>query len=160
MKNKKIYLFSLLISLILSACGFQPIYKYDYNRISVSYQPVLISKNSMAITQTFNNFFNKINQDVDTILEVSIDQKKIAIITNADGTVAKYKVEVYVSFDLIDKETKRNLFTDYTRGFSQYNVQVNEYDTELKFKESENTAALNALQLIPIKIENFQSRNQ
>lgn len=160
MKNKKIYLFSLLISLILSACGFQPIYKDNYNLKSINYQPVLISYNSTVTSQTFNNFFNNSNQSADLILEVYINEKKLAIITNADGTVAKYKVEVYVSFNLIDEETKENLYTDYTRGFSQYNVQDNEYDTELKFKESQNIATLNALQLIPIKIENFQSQNK
>ena len=160
MKNKKIYLFSLLISLMLSACGFQPIYKDDYNRISANYLPVLISDNSIVVTQTFNNFFSNAEQGADLILEVSINEKELAVITNADGTIAKYKVEIYVSFNLIDKETDRNLYIDYTRGFSQYNVQVNEYDTELKFKESQNTATLNALQLIPIKIENYQSRKQ
>lgn len=151
---------TIFFTITFLSCGFNPIYKDNYERDNINYQPNLKSNNSLIVTQTFDNFFSNINQNSNFILEVSINEKKLPIITNADGTVAKYKVEVYVSFHLIDKETERKLYTDYTRGFSQYNVQVNEYDTELKFKESLNTATLNALQLIPIKIENFQSRNQ
>ena len=63
---------------------------------------------TILVLGLFNNFFNNSNQSADLILEVYINEKKLAIITNADGTVAKYKVEVYVSFNLIDEETKEN----------------------------------------------------
>ncbi len=158
MKIKYFFTIIFIFSLLLSACGFKPIYKETYERISIDYHPILISENSMIITQMFNNFFSNEDRNSNLKLEVIISEKKIPVITNSDGTVSKYKVEVYITFNLIDKTSEKSLYSDFTRGSAQYNVQVNEYDTELKFEESQKTATSNALQLIPIKIENFQSQ--
>ena len=50
--------------------------------------------------------------------------------------------------------------SDYSKGFAQYETQTNNYDTEQKRDEAKKIATSNSLQLIPIKIQNFQSRKR
>ena len=53
----------------------------------------------------------------------------------------------------------KEILSDYSKGFAQYESQTNNYDTKQKRNEAIKIATTNAIQLIPIKIQNFQSRS-
>ncbi len=91
-------------------------------------------------------------------MKISIIEQDLPIVTNSDGTVAKYRIDISTNFVLYDRINKKEIFSDYSKGFAQYETQTNNYDTEQKRYEAKKIATTNSLKLIPIKIQNFQSR--
>lgn len=140
-------------------CGFQPIYSYKQNEINMEYFVLLASENSFEVQEAFNEIFTNSKDAANYQLNVEIKEGNEPILTNSDGTIAKYRTEVYSDFVLLDLNTENIIFSGYTRGFAQYETLANEYATEEKKREALKIATLNALQSIPIKIQNYQSEN-
>lgn len=154
---KKIISFYVIV-LFLIQCGFQPIYSEKNSIIENDYQTVLISDNSIAVKEAFNSVFKNASKQSNYLLKLNIIEQDLPIITNSDGTIAKYRIDISISFTLFDKLNDKEVFSDYSKGFAQYETQTNNYDTEQKREEAKKIATTNSLQLIPIKIQNFQSR--
>ena len=154
----KIFILTTL-TLMFNHCGFQPIYSYKQSEINTEYLALLVSENPFEVQETFEEVFTNSKDSTNYQLNVTIKDTNEPILTNSDGTIAKYRTEVYSDFALIDSNTKKVIFSGYTRGFAQYETQANEYGTEEKKREALKIATLNALQSIPIKIQNYQSEN-
>ena len=154
---KKIFII-LFLSNFFIQCGFQPIYSERNETIESDYETVLISENSISVNETFNSIFKKTTKKSNFELRISIIEQDLPIVTNSDGTVAKYRIDISTNFVLYDRINKKEIFSDYSKGFAQYETQTNNYDTEQKRYEAKKIATTNSLQLIPIKIQNFQSR--
>ena len=90
-------------------------------------------------------------------MRINIIEQDLAIVTNSDGTVAKYRIDISTNFTLFDKINNKKIFSDFSKGFAQYESQINNYDTEQRRNEAKKIATKNSLQLIPIKIQNFQT---
>ena len=106
----------------------------------------------------FSTIFKNITKESDYQLQINIIEQDQPIVTNSDGTIAKYRIDISANFILFDKINNKEIFSDYSKGFAQYETQINEYDTEQKRYEAIKIATTNSLQIIPIKIQNFQSR--
>ena len=154
---KKIFII-LFLSNFFIQCGFQPIYSERNETVESDYKTVLISENSVSVKEAFNSIFKNITKKSDFELKISIIEQDLPIVTNSDGTVAKYRIDISTNFVLYDKINKKEIFSDYSKGFAQDETQTNNYDTEQKRYEAKKIATTNSLQLIPIKIQNFQSR--
>tara|TARA_B100000073_G_scaffold296265_1_gene260894 strand:- start:6078 stop:6557 length:480 start_codon:yes stop_codon:yes gene_type:complete len=154
---KKIISFYVIV-LFLIQCGFQPIYSEKNSIIENDYETVLISDNSIAVKEAFNSVFKNASKQSNYRLKLNIIEQDLPIVTNSDGTIAKYRIDISISFTLFDKLNGKEVFSDYSKGFAQYETQTNNYDTEQKREEAKKIATTNSLQLIPIKIQNFQSR--
>ena len=154
---KKIFII-LFLSSFLIQCGFQPIYSERSETIESDYETVLISENSISVKEAFNSIFQNTIKKSNFELKISIIEQDLPIVTNSDGTVAKYRIDISTNFVLYDRIDKKEIFSDYSKGFAQYETQTNNYDTEQKRYEAIKIATTNSLQLIPIKIQNFQSR--
>lgn len=154
---KKIISFYVIV-LFLIQCGFQPIYSEKNSIIENDYETVLISDNSIAVKEAFNSVFKNASKQSNYRLKLNIIEQDLPIVTNSDGTIAKYRIDISISFTLFDKFNDKEVFSDYSKGFAQYETQTNNYDTEQKREEAKKIATTNSLQLIPIKIQNFQSR--
>ena len=154
---KKIFII-LFLSNFFVQCGFQPIYSERNQTVESDYKTVLISENSVSVKEAFNSIFKNITKKSDFELKISIIEKDLPIVTNSDGTVAKYRIDISTNFVLYDRINKKEIFSDYSKGFAQYETQTNNYDTEQKRYEAKKIATTNSLKLIPIKIQNFQSR--
>lgn len=139
-------------------CGFQPIYSEKSNIIKSEYETILTSENSISVKESFNSIFRNSTEKSNYQLKINIVEQDLPIITNSDGTVAKYRIDISSYFILYDTINNQEIFSDYSKGFAQYEVQTNNYDTEQKRNEAKKIATSNSLQLIPIKIQNFQSR--
>tara|TARA_B100001093_G_scaffold146935_1_gene139680 strand:- start:1250 stop:1696 length:447 start_codon:yes stop_codon:yes gene_type:complete len=139
-------------------CGFQPIYSEKSNIIKSEYETILTSENSISVKESFNSIFRNSTKKSNYQLKINIVEQDLPIITNSDGTVAKYRIDISSYFILYDTINNQEIFSDYSKGFAQYEVQTNNYDTEQKRNEAKKIATSNSLQLIPIKIQNFQSR--
>mgnify|MGYP001493974521 CR=1 FL=1 len=154
--NKKITLISFLAFHLLQ-CGFEPIYSENSQIIESNYVPIQISENSYTVNKAFNAIFKNRKKQSDFQLRISIREEDLPVITNTDGTISKYRIDITTNFVLIDTTSDKEIFTDYSKGFAQYDTQINNYDTELKREEAKMIATKKALQLIPIKIQDFQS---
>jgi len=154
---RKIFII-LFVSNFLIQCGFQPIYSEKSEKVDGDYETVLTSENSIATKESFNSIFKNSIKDSNFELKINITEQDQPIVTNSDGTIAKYRIDISTNFILYDKINKKEIFSDYSKGFAQYETQTNNYDTEQKRYEAIKIATTNALQLIPIKIQNFQSR--
>ena len=118
----------------------------------------MISENSISVKESFNTIFKNANKGSNYQLRIDIIEQDQPIITNSDGTIAKYRIDITANFVLYDKINNKEIFSNYSKGFAQYETQINEYDTEQKRDEAKKIASSNSLQIIPIKIQNFQSR--
>jgi hypothetical protein len=154
---KKIFII-LFLSNFFVQCGFQPIYSERNQTVESDYETVLISENSVSVKEAFNSIFKNTTRESNFELKISIIEQDLPIVTNSDGTVAKYRIDISINFVLYDRINKKEIFSDYSKGFAQYETQTNNYDTEQKRYEAKKIATTNSLKLIPIKIQNFQSR--
>ena len=154
---KKIFII-LFFSNFLIQCGFQPIYSERNETVESDYETVLISENSVSVKEAFNSIFRNTSKKSNFELKISIIEQDLPIVPNSDGTVAKYRIDISSHFVLYNRINKKEIFSDYSKGFAQYETQTNNYDTEQKRYEAKKIATTNSLQLIPIKIQNFQSR--
>ena len=149
---------SLISIILLIQCGFTPIYSEKSNLIESDYETILTSENSIVVKEAFNTIFRNSTTKSNYQLKINILEQDLPIVTNSDGTIAKYRIDISTNFVLFDIVNNKEIFSDYSKGFAQYETQTNNYDTEQKRDEAKKIATSNSLQLIPIKIQNFQSR--
>ena len=148
-----------LISILLFIqCGFTPIYSEKSNLIENDYETILTSENSIVVKEAFNTIFRNSTKKSNYQLKIEIFEQDLPIVTNSDGTIAKYRIDISTNFVLFDIVNNKEIFSDYSKGFAQYETQTNNYNTEQKRDEAKKIATSNSLQIIPIKIQNFQSR--
>jgi hypothetical protein len=143
----------------LIQCGFQPIYTERIIKVESDYQTVLTSENSFAVQEAFDAIFRNSNNQFKYQLKINIVEQDLPIVTNSDGTISKYRIDISANFILVDIVNNKEILSDYSKGFAQYESQINNYDTKQKRNEAIKIATTNAIQLIPIKIQNFQSRS-
>ena len=143
----------------LIQCGFQPIYTERIIKVESDYQTVLTSENSFAVQEAFDAIFRNSNNQFKYQLKINIVEQDLPIVTNSDGTISKYRIDISANFILVDIVNNKEILSDYSKGFAQYESQINNYDTKQKRNEAIKIATINAIQLIPIKIQNFQSRS-
>ncbi len=154
---RKIFIF-LFLSNFFVQCGFQPIYSEKNETVESNYETILMSDNSISVQEAFNSIFKNSMKKSNLQLRINILEQDLPIITNSDGTVAKYRIDISTNFSLFDSTDNKEVFSDYSKGFAQYETQTNNYDTEQKRDEAKRIATTNSLQLIPIKIQNYQTR--
>ena len=149
----KIYTLFLLL-LILTSCGFKPIYKtiengVNYGTYDIEFQndPTYLIKNK--ILEVYNS---SSSPNLYTI-HLSANQGSTPIITNTDGTVSKYKIEVVISFYVAESDSENKIYEDISRGFAEYLVQTSEIETDEKRKQAIEIATQEAVQMMSIKIQ-------
>ena len=159
--NSKTHLISFCFFLIpfLNACGFQPIYsEKNYLNDNNNYYAVLNSENSREVSSVFNEVFMKSNDETVYKIEVQINERLIPLVINNDGTVSKYKIEIYSSFDLVNINSAELIHSNSSRGFNSYNVESSEYNTGENKKIALQQATREALQILITKIQNHLAK--
>lgn len=158
--NKNILITLLLVtSFILGGCGFKPLYKIsdDYSGIR-NYNVEVINSIPREIIEEINaNNFSKDNTAYKVLIR--IDDDRIPLIINTNGTVSKYRIEVSISFEIVQTATGDIIATGITRGFAQYDVGSSEINNEDTRKNMTKTATKNALQIMISKVESGIARS-
>ena len=152
-RSIKIHILFLLI-LFLTSCGFKPIYKTTENRLNPETYTIefhndpgyLIKNKILGIYGTSSS------QSLYTI-HINTSQGSTPLITNTDGTVSKYRVEVVIAFDVKESSSENNIYGDISRGFAEYLVQTSEIETDEKLKQAIEIATQEAAQMMSIKIQ-------
>ena len=150
---------SLLISLFsyLVSCGFKPMYKLSENSVDLkSYSINIINENntSREIKEEIKRSFpygSVIEKDY--VIDIEAFENLDPLITNTDGTVSKYRIEIIIYFKVKATNTDEFLINDVVRGFAQYTVETSEIESDDKRKAMVRTATNGAIQMMISKIQ-------
>ncbi|MDA9591970.1 hypothetical protein N9R78_02795 [Pelagibacteraceae bacterium] len=144
----------IIVSLILTSCGFTPTYKISENALRGSFVKYEFNKdNSYEIRQILSkNLINADKSSAKYIIDISVDETETAVNILSSGSVSKYRVESLINFQINEIETNKIIYKSRTRGFSNYDVSNSEYTNKL-LKENALTSSLTeAIQLMNVII--------
>ncbi len=144
---------------LLISCGFSPIYKITNDNLDIrNYSLKLVNKVSREIQdEVEKTIHSKDNLAYEVFLQIQEEQTPLIINTN--GTVAKYRIEISINFEIIETGTENILSTGITRGFAQYDVGESEFNNEDMKKSMTRNATKNALQIMISKVESSIARS-
>ena len=151
----------IFLLLYLSSCGFKPMYKISESNIDFkNYSIIIINESSISreIREEIRKSFpSNLNVNKDYVIEINTIENLDPLITNTDGTVAKYRIEIVINFKVIDKNNDSYLIEDVVRGFAQYTVETSEIESDDKKKRMIRTATNSAIQMMISKIQSDAS---
>ena len=153
MLNFKFLITNLLFLFILFGCGFKPIHKLsNFNSNAVSFSAEITNSVSREIIEEVNNnLFQENDQKYKVFLTIREDLTPL--IVNTNGTVAKYRIEIEIDYELLQIDINKVISDGTTRGFAQYDVVDSEISNEDTKKNMTRTAAKNALQIMVSRIQ-------
>ena len=148
----------IVVLLLTLSCGFKPIYKFsDTNTSNTSYAVKVLNDVSREIIEEINT--NIITNDDEKFLALlTINESLDPLIVNTNGTVAKYRIEILISYKLIEIKTDREISNGTARGSAQYDVGTSEINNEDTKKSMTKIATKNAIQIMISKIQSSISR--
>ena len=149
---------ALAIFFIFLSCGFKPIYKLsDDNISSGNYSVQITNQVSREIVEEINdNIFSGENKEYKVNLNITEDSTPLIINTN--GTIAKYRIEIGLNYELIELETNEVVSRGSTKGYAQYDVVASEISNEDTKRSMTKIATKNALQLMSSRIQSIISK--
>ena len=149
---------TLVIFFIFFGCGFKPIYKITSNDNNLESYSVEVT-NQVAreiIEEVISNIVQGEIQKYRALLNIYEDLTPL--IVNTNGTVAKYRIEIEIEYELIQTEIGETVSTGTTRGFAQYDVTESEIINEETRKHMTRIATKNAIQIMASRIQSIISR--
>ena len=151
------FLTSISILLVLISCGFKPMYKISENSIDFrNYSIIIMNENntSREIKEEIKKSFPSSSEiEKKYIIEINTNENLEPLITNTDGTVAKYRIEIIINYKVKDKNKDSYLIEDMVRGFAQYTVETSEIESNDKKNRMIRTATNSAIQMMISKIQ-------
>ena len=149
---------TLAIFLIFFGCGFKPIYKITSDDVDLdSYSVEVANQVSREIIEEVNStIVQGENQKFRAILKIYEDLTPL--IVNTNGTVAKYRIEIEIAYELIEIDVDETISTGTTRGFAQYDVTESEIINEDTRKRMSKIATKNAIQIMASRIQSIISK--
>ena len=161
--SKNIFKIALVLIALFyfSSCGFKPMYKLTENTIDFrSYSITIMNGNdtSREIKEEIKRSFPSSSEiKKEYVIEINTDENLEALITNTDGTVAKYKIEIIINFKVKDNNKDSYLIEDMVRGFAQYTVETSEIESDDIRKRMIRNATSSAIQMMISKIQSDTS---
>ena len=156
----RLVLFISVFSYLLS-CGFKPMYKFTENGMGLSnfYVNIINENNtSRQIKEEIKKSFPSGSViEKDYMIDIEVFESLDPLITNTDGTVSKYRIEIIMYFKVKAANTNEFLIDDVVRGFAQYAVETSEIESDDKRKRMIRTATSSAIQMMISKIQSDTS---
>ena len=149
---------TLAIFFIFLSCGFKPIYKITSDDIDLNgYSVEVVNQVSREIIDEVNStIVQDENQKFKALLNIYEDLTPL--IVNTNGTVAKYRIEIEIAYELIEIDVDETISTGTTRGFAQYDVTESEIINEDTRKRMTKIATKNAIQIMASRIQSIISK--
>ena len=149
------------ILVVLISCGFKPMYKNSENSIDLrNYSIILMNENTTTreIQEEIKKSFPSSSEtEKKYVIEINTNENLEPLITNTDGTVAKYRIEIIMNYKVKDRNEESYLIEDIVRGFTQYTVETSEIESNDKKKRMIRTATNSAIQMMISKIQSDTS---
>ena len=155
------FLIVISILVVLISCGFKPMYKNSENGIDLrNYSIILMNENTTTreIQEEIKKSFPSSSEtEKKYVIEINTNENLEPLITNTDGTVAKYRIEIIMNYKVKDRNEESYLIEDVVRGFTQYTVETSEIESNDKKKRMIRTATNSAIQMMISKIQSDTS---
>ena len=149
---------TLAVFFIFLGCGFKPIYKMTSDDASMDgYSVEVTNQVAREIIEEVNNTIVQ-SEDQKYRALLSIFEDLTPLIVNTNGTVAKYRIEIEIKYELLQIDGNEVISTGTTRGFAQYDVTDSEIVNEDTKKSMTKIATKNAIQLMTSRIQSSISR--
>ena len=155
------FLATISILIVLTSCGFKPMYKLSESSFDFrSYSITIMNENdtSREIKDEIKKSFPSSPEiKKEYIIEIKTNENLEPLITNTDGTIAKYRIEIIMNFKVKDKNENTYIMDDIVRGFAQYSVETSEIESDDKKRRMIRTATSSAIQMMISKIQSDTS---
>ena len=155
------FLTTISILIVLSSCGFKPMYKLSENSFDFrSYSITIINENdtSREVKEEIRRSFPSSSEiKKEYVIEINTTENLEPLITNTDGTIAKYRIEIIMNFKVKDKNENTYIMEDIVRGLAQYSVETSEIESDDKKRSMIQTATSSAIQMMISKIQSDTS---
>ena len=155
------FLTTISIFIVLTSCGFKPMYKlsessFDFRSYSIS---IMNEHNtSREIKEEIRKSFPSSSEiKKEYVIEINTNKNLEPLITNTDGTIAKYRIEIIMNFKVKDKNENTYIMEDIVRGLAQYSVETSEIESDDKKRSMIRTATSSAIQMMISKIQSDTS---
>ena len=155
------FLTTISIFIVLTSCGFKPMYKlsessFDFRSYSIS---IMNEHNtSREIKEEIRKSFPSSSEiKKEYVIEINTNENLEPLITNTDGTIAKYRIEIIMNFKVKDKNENTYIMEDIVRGLAQYSVETSEIESDDKKRSMIRTATSSAIQMMISKIQSDTS---
>ena len=155
------FLTSISILIVLMGCGFKPMYKNSENTIDIdNYSIIILNEGSISREikeEVKKAFSSNSNRESNYIIEISTSENLDPLITNTDGTVSKYRIEILINFKVKDINKEIYIMEDMVRDFAQYTVETSEIESDDKKEIMIRSATNGAIQMMISKIQSDAS---
>tara|TARA_Y100000591_G_scaffold285188_1_gene267322 strand:+ start:83 stop:505 length:423 start_codon:yes stop_codon:yes gene_type:complete len=123
---------------------------FNTGQLKVSYN----NRNGLSyeVRDEIDRLFYNESDEYSFTLDLNISEENIPLIINTNGTVAKYQIEISISFKVTNNNNEL-IIEDTVKGFSQYDVQTSEINNDAIKKQMTRLAANEAMALIITKIQ-------
>ena len=155
------FLTTISILIVLTSCGFKPMYKLSDSSFDFrSYSITIMYENdtSREINEEIRKSFPSSSEiKKEYVIEINTNENLEPLITNTDGTIAKYRIEIIMNFKVKDKNENTYIMEDVVRGLTQYSVETSEIESDDKKRSMIRTATSSAIQMMISKIQSDTS---
>tara|TARA_A100001035_G_scaffold144251_1_gene113474 strand:- start:144 stop:611 length:468 start_codon:yes stop_codon:yes gene_type:complete len=143
----------ILVLLFINNCGFKPIHRITETDSNFSNYTVEVQNSvSREIIDELNASFTA-DGEINYKAVISVNEDLNPLIINTNGTVAKYRIEIEINYQLIELDSGDVISEGTTRGFAQYDTVDSEVSNEDTRKSMTKIAAKNALQIMSSRIQ-------
>ena len=145
----------ILVLLFINNCGFKPIHQITETGSNFSNYTVEVQNSvSREIIDELNANFTA-DDEINYKAVISVNEDLNPLIINTNGTVAKYRIEIEINYQLIELDSGDVISEGTTRGFAQYDTVDSEVSNEDTRKSMTKIAAKNALQAMSSRIQSI-----
>ena len=133
---KKIFI---LLLLIITSCGYQPIYKIDQNINTLKIKEIELTGDKTLSEKIFKELSIEIIKNNESLNKLGVDSQKNITETskNSKGQVTSYRTTISTIISIIDGNDNLVRKKDVTKQFS-YNVLANKFKLKEYQEEIEN----------------------
>ena len=143
----------ILVLLFINNCGFKPIHQITETDSNFSNYTVEVQNSvSREIIDELNASFIA-DGEINYKAVISVNEDLNPLIINTNGTVAKYRIEIEINYQLIQLDSGDVISEGTTRGFAQYDTVDSEVSNEDTRKSMTKIAAKNAFQIMSSRIQ-------
>tara|TARA_Y100001970_G_C13934156_1_gene699827 strand:- start:146 stop:562 length:417 start_codon:yes stop_codon:yes gene_type:complete len=128
---------------------------YKSDSIGIGLEKLAINfKNDVAyeIKEELKNLFSTEKENFDYMVTVQVNQELTPVITNENGTVSKYQIDITLFFEVSNKFGEV-VINDVAVGVAQYDVLVSEIENKDLSKQMLRSATNDAASLMITKIQ-------
>lgn len=151
---------ALVVSVGLTACGFQPIYsEYGGTAVATELRSIEIApiKKHGIGREVYTNLINEFAADSagstsPYILKISLEEISEGLAVEEDAAVTRYNYQLFGDYSLIDRGTNKVLFKGSSRSITAYNVVDNQFATLTAKRDAKARAAKDLSQAVKLRL--------